>query len=116
MKRFFTKPQQTTDPTITGLRPKYTVPPVPHPCPHEHITLLVSPPGLLLRSHAPGLKHPSNHVRISWGRELKIEEVQDDVDDQVDWRTGGVIVYGIVGVLELTFGESETLFCQFGVF
>lgn len=108
MKRFFSKPQQNTDRThaqTQGLHPKYT-PPIPHPCPHEHITLLVSPSGLLLRPEAPGLKHLTSHVHIAWGREVNVEEVQGDSEDQGDWRTAGVIIYGIVGILELTFGET----------
>lgn len=126
MKRFFSKsyrpsattyPPQTAPTTSTsnihpanpGLQPKFTVPPVPHPCPHEYIAVLVTQAGLLLRPHVVGLRHPSKVVvRVGWGREGKVEEIQsgqdsDRVEENEDWGSS-VIIYGIVGVLQLTFG------------
>lgn len=89
----------------TGLQPKYVVPPVPHPCPHDHIALLVTKQGLLLRPHIPGLKHPaSSHVRIPWGKTVTVEDMAGDGEAEgADWNDS-VIVYGIVGALELYSG------------
>jgi hypothetical protein len=63
----------------------------------------------------------SGVVRVGWGREGRVEEVLGppgggadvDVDGKADAGRGkeeedwgsSVIVYGIVGILELTFGE-----------
>ncbi|KAJ7109515.1 SacI homology domain-containing protein [Mycena epipterygia] len=126
MKRFFSKaskpfapstsspgsPSTTTAPHTTGLQPKYVVPPVPHPCPHDHIALLVTPAGLLLRQYIPGRgpndPGPTTHLRLSWSKTVKVEELSGDGEaDGADW-TGSVIVYGIVGVLEL-FSASYLL-------
>lgn len=122
MKRFFTRPPANqpanpAPPTILqpasagpGLNhyPKYTVPPVPHPCPHEHIAVLATPDGLLLRPHIAGLKHPSGLVRMAWGREGGVQESQEEVTE--DWGSS-VIIYGIVGVLQLNLGMSVFKCC-----
>ncbi|KAJ7510013.1 SacI homology domain-containing protein [Mycena galericulata] len=123
MKRLFYKaskssapPSSSTSsvnaPHTTGLQPKYVVPPVPHPCPHDHIALLVTPAGLLLRPHFPGRgpndPTPSTHLRLSWSKAVKVDELTGDGEaDGVDW-TGSVVIYGIVGVLEL-FSASYLL-------
>ncbi|KAJ7125465.1 SacI homology domain-containing protein [Mycena crocata] len=125
MKRFFSRaskpfapstssppPPNIAAPHTTGLQPKYVVPPVPHPCPHSHIALLATPDGLLLRQHIPGRgpndPGPTTHLRISWSKTVKVEELSGDGEgDEVDW-TGSVIIYGIVGVLEL-FSASYLL-------
>jgi hypothetical protein len=90
----------------TGLQPKYLVPPVPHPCPHDHLVLLVTKDGLLIRQHTPGhdrtTQETTSHVRIAWGKAVRIEEVTE-VEDRVDWEES-VIVYGIIGILELFSG------------
>jgi phosphatidylinositol 4-phosphatase len=85
----------------TGLQPSYAVPPLPHPYPHEHIAIIASKGGLLLRPHLPGLDHPASHVRISWGKTMSIEEVEGESD--VDWSES-VVVYGIIGTLGLFTG------------
>lgn len=127
MKRFFYKASKPAPPSgsptpsnislnvphTTGLQPKYVVPPVPHPCPHDHIALLVTPDGLLLRPHFPGHgpndPGPSTHLRLSWNKAVKVEELSGNGEaNGVDW-TGSVIIYGILGVLELfsgTFPDS----------
>ncbi|KAJ6547710.1 SacI homology domain-containing protein [Mycena capillaripes] len=125
MKRFFTKASKPfapstssppsssiTAPHTTGLQPKYVVPPVPHPCPHDHIALLVTATGLLLRQHIPGRgandPGPTAHLRLSWSKTVKVEELSGNGEaDGVDW-TDSVIIYGIVGVLEL-FSASYLL-------
>ncbi|KAF7363564.1 hypothetical protein MSAN_01013000 [Mycena sanguinolenta] len=128
MKRFFSTRKNSQSPApaassapastitapllTTGLQPKYVVPPVPHPCPHDHIALLVTSTGLLLRQHIPGRgpndPEPTNHLCIPWGKSVKIEQISSDGEaDGIDW-TESVIIYGIVGVLEL-FSASYLL-------
>ncbi|KAG6860598.1 hypothetical protein C0995_009488 [Termitomyces sp. Mi166 len=92
-------------PHPVGLQPKYIVPPIPHPCPYDHLALLVSKDGLLIRQHVPGrdhtTEHPPSYVRIAWANPVKIEEVlTGNGDGNIDW-SDSVIVYGIIGVLEL---------------
>ena len=108
MLKWFNKPLSSSTappPTTTpALQPKFTVPPVPHPCPHEHLALLVCNEGLLLRPHfAAGSGKGASYVRVGWGRE-GVQEVE--TEEQCDWEKS-VIVYGIVGILELTFGASN---------
>lgn len=116
MKRFFVKSPRGSPPPKSslssppnplpyqhtiGLQPKDIVPPVPHPCPHEHIALLVTKEGLLLRPHLAG---PGSHVRIQWGKAVKVEDLPGDGEGEgADWA-GSLIIYGIVGVLELFSG------------
>ncbi|TFK54747.1 hypothetical protein OE88DRAFT_1777920 [Heliocybe sulcata] len=94
-------PAPTVQATTTGLQPKYVVPAVPHPFPHEHIAVLVTKEGLLLRPFVPGLTHHESHVKIGWGMKPVVEEVQGDGEGpDVDWDES-VVVYGIVGIMEL---------------
>ncbi|KAJ7046939.1 SacI homology domain-containing protein [Mycena alexandri] len=125
MKRFFAKaskpfapstssstPTSPIAPHTTGLQPKYVVPAVPHPCPHDHIALLVTPSGLLLRQHIPGRgpddQGPTTHLRLSWSKAVKVEELSGDGEAEGANWTDSVIIYGIVGVLEL-FSASYLL-------
>ena len=88
----------------TGLQPKFIVPPLPHPCPLEHIAILATPNGLLLRPHLKdGTTRPESHVRIAWGKDAKVEEVATTGDDEGDWADS-VVVYGIIGILNLFTG------------
>ncbi|KAJ7172335.1 SacI homology domain-containing protein [Mycena filopes] len=125
MKRFFAKaskpfapstssstPSSPIAPHTTGLLPKYVVPAVPHPCPHDHIALLVTPAGLLLRQHIPGRDPndpgPTTHLRLLWTKSVKVEELSGDGEAEgVNWADS-VVIYGIVGVLEL-FSASYLL-------
>ncbi|KAG6832044.1 hypothetical protein H0H92_005466 [Tricholoma furcatifolium] len=95
-------------PHPVGLRPKYVVPPIPHPCPHDHLALLVTADGLLVRQHIPGhvhaTEHPSSYVRIAWGNPVKVEEVLNGPEAEGVVWSESVIVYGIVGILELFSG------------
>lgn len=107
-------PPNPTAPHTTGLQPKYLVPAVPHPCPHDHIAILVTKDGLLLRPHIPGqgptLPDPVSHVRIAWGKTVIVETVSGDGKlEGVEWSES-VVVYGIVGVLELFSGAYISLF------
>lgn len=98
-------------PTVShtvGLQPKYLVPPIPHPCPYDHLALLVTKEGLLIRPHIvghdPKTEKPNSHVRVRWGKTVHVEEVAHVVGaDDADWGES-VVVYGIVGVLELFSG------------
>ncbi|KAK0196896.1 SacI homology domain-containing protein [Armillaria mellea] len=117
MKRFFTKSPNRADtasvpapaavPTslpYPHLQPKYVVPPVPHPAPYEHIALLATKEGLLMRPYELGPGISSVHgAKIAWGRGGKIEEIAV----VGEWE-GYVVVYGIVGILEL-FSSSYLL-------
>jgi len=89
----------------TGLEPKYTVPPVPHPNPYHCLEILVSGKGLLLRPHIPGYNHPESYVRINWGLAANVEVVEDtDTEDpELDWSKAAV-VYGVLGSLDLFTG------------
>lgn len=87
----------------TGLDPDYVLPPVPYPRPYNHLALLVTDDGLLVRPHIPGSSLnqsiPYSCVRLTWGKGSRVEEIEKQ-DDNLDW-TESVIVYGIAGVLEL---------------
>ncbi|EKM55175.1 uncharacterized protein PHACADRAFT_184007 [Phanerochaete carnosa HHB-10118-sp] len=115
MKKLFTKPFKkqalpspkppsalpATTHAIPALQPKFTLPPSPHPCPHEYIAILASPEGLLLRPHLLQGVLPESHVRIAWGKEGLIQEIQTDgAGDGLDWSES-VVVYGIVGIMSL---------------
>ncbi|KAH9484391.1 Phosphatidylinositide phosphatase SAC2 [Psilocybe cubensis] len=90
----------------TGLHPRYTLPAVAHPCPHSHLALLATKDGLLIRPHVKGQATiaQSAYIKISWGKTIRIEEIEtvvgDGAEETVDWKDG-VVVYGIVGILEL---------------
>ncbi|KAI0797649.1 SacI homology domain-containing protein [Abortiporus biennis] len=92
----------------TGLQPKFTVPPLPHPRPHEHLQVLATSDTLLLRPSLKDEAKVSSYVRIEWGKDGSIAEV-DEEDAQVDlnWKES-VVVYGIVGIINL-FSASYLL-------
>lgn len=92
-------------PNRTGLDPKYTVPPVPHPIPYQYLDILVSRQGLLLRPHIPGSGRTESYVKISWGLAGKVELVENAAsrDPELDWSKAAV-VYGILGSLDLFTG------------
>ncbi|KIL00905.1 hypothetical protein PAXRUDRAFT_128798 [Paxillus rubicundulus Ve08.2h10] len=96
--------------TNVGLQPSSIVSPVPHPHPHEHIAITATDEGLIMRPYAPGLQCPESHVRVSWGKAPKIEELHlqgDGGGSSVDWASS-IVVYGIVGILDL-FNASYLL-------
>jgi hypothetical protein len=96
-----TVPRNPAPPHTTGLQQKYVVPPVPYPCPHDHIALLVTAEGLLLRPHIKGATHPVSHVRIGWGKTVDVKSIEGDGEREgVEWNDY-VIIYGIIGILEL---------------
>ncbi|RDB21105.1 Phosphatidylinositide phosphatase SAC2 [Hypsizygus marmoreus] len=94
--------------SVPHLQPKYVVPPVPHPCPYDHLAVLATKDGLLIRPHIPNRNHKTeeskSYVRVSWGKPVRVEEVSDAANgEEIAWDES-VIVYGIVGVLELLSG------------
>ncbi|KAJ7632755.1 SacI homology domain-containing protein [Roridomyces roridus] len=126
MKRLFFKPKAAASPTAAAtpspttipsvgiphttaaLPPKFVVPSVPHPCPHEHIQLLVTPECLLLRPHFPARAPSTTYLRILWSKAVKVEELPGDGEAEGrDWSKS-IVIYGIVGVLEL-FSASYLL-------
>ena len=103
-----TRPQSVLSVNVahkTGLQPKYVVPPVPHPCPYEHIAILATSEGLLLRPHFPDETPASkSYVKVAWGKEGRIEEIEEGEDSKtLDWSDCSV-VYGVLGVLNLFSG------------
>ncbi|KAF5315948.1 hypothetical protein D9611_005058 [Ephemerocybe angulata] len=114
----------------TGLQPKYTVPAVPHPCPHDHLAVAVTKEGLLIRPYCKSqskkaLKsEPTSYLKIAWktGEVVELHYSGEKrpknhpsnasspapLIDQVDWENA-VIIYGIVGVLELFACEDLLL-------
>ncbi|KAI9510219.1 SacI homology domain-containing protein [Russula earlei] len=121
MKRFFSKspknPLSTSavstpndivvDTPALPPPPKPVVPPVPHPRPYDHIAVLPTQDGLLLRPHATHRGEFDHYVRITWGKVPEIEEFQGVPNAGVNWAPA-VVVYGIVGILEL-FTDSYLL-------
>ena len=94
-----------TAPHTTGLQPKFVVPAVPQPYPHTHLAILVSKDGLLIRPHVHGSGIEQTEwlpcIRVSWGKSVKVEEIEShQLSEKLDWNEA-VIVYGIVGILEL---------------
>ncbi len=98
----------TTNPPVhhTGLQPKDTLPPVPHPCPYEYISVVATTDGLVLRHRHPGQAEDSaeDEVKIEWGKGGKVTPVAGGTVE-ADWEES-VVVYGIVGSLELFSGNS----------
>ncbi|TFK92292.1 hypothetical protein K466DRAFT_659372 [Polyporus arcularius HHB13444] len=119
MKRLFSKTFKTATPSTkstpavvpattplvhnTGLQPKDTLPPVPHPCPYEHISIVATSDGLLLRPRHPGQAQTEDvsesAVKVAWGKGGKVETLAAQAED-ADWEES-VVVYGIIGFLEL---------------
>ena len=109
------KPGSAVPHTNVGLQPKYMLPAVPHPCPHDHIAIVAAKEGLLIRPQIPGqsrknVGRASSYLRISWTTS-EVVEVHENTENRhnnstttqsesVDWREAAV-VYGIVGILEL---------------
>lgn len=122
MKRFFSKsPKNQLSTSAVSphnglvahtpeLPPKFVVPPVPHPRPHDHIAVLPTQDGLLLRPHIADQGESDHYVRITWGKIPEIEELQGAMQNarqnaNVNWV---IIVYGIVGILELFTGSLSS--------
>ncbi|KAI0723971.1 SacI homology domain-containing protein [Cerioporus squamosus] len=95
----------TTTPALLhpGLQPKDTLPPVPHPCPYEYLSIAATSDGLLLRPRHSGQSQTEEDsesaVKVAWGKGGKVETLVTLPED-VDWEDS-VVVYGIIGFLEL---------------
>ena len=76
--------------------------------PHDHIAILVTSDGLLLRPHRAGT---ASYVKIGWTRTGAQENgvTLSTGEGDFDW-TDSVVVYGIVGILDLYSGGSKALF------
>lgn len=119
MRRFFSKSSKNQPSTSAvsphndlvahtpELPPKFDVPPVPHPRPHDHIAVLPTQDGLLLSPHIAGQGESDHYVRITWGKVPEIEELQGTTQNtrQISNVNRVIIVYGIVGILELFTGS-----------
>ncbi|EFI28328.1 hypothetical protein CC1G_13857 [Coprinopsis cinerea okayama7 len=109
----------TASHTTPGLKPRDVLPAVPHPRPYDHLAILPTQNGLLIRPYIPGhskRRNPvSTHVKISW-RTAEIVELEDASvakSPEEDW-TESVIVYGIVTVHLLTEeGNSRFIFAGY---
>lgn len=66
------------------------------------MSLLATKEGLLIRPFTSG---SVAHVRISWGKAVRVEEIASNSggDAAAEWAKA-VIVYGIIGFLELFSG------------
>lgn len=109
-----------TVPHTTGLQPKFVVPAVPQPYPHTYLVILVTKEGLLIRPHVFESSIDQTEwfpcVRVSWGKSVKIEEIERyQLSEKLDWNEA-VIVYGIVGILELFSCSFSMLFLEFKPF
>ncbi|KAF8508378.1 SacI homology domain-containing protein [Gautieria morchelliformis] len=141
MKRLFSRrkssqPSTPGDPPSThipasrsvSLRPKFLVPPLPHPCPYASIHVLVTTHGLMLSPDLHSDAQAVSYVRISWGKDAVVDEIEVDKVS----CTANTTVHGIVGILRLfhasyllvitsctevgdLFDESRTVFKVDGV-
>lgn len=98
----------------TGLQPRDIVPPVPHPRPHDHLAILPTHDGLLLRPQLLGGMQPESHVKIHWGKTVSVEEVEGNGESSENDWSASVIVYGVVGILELYNGNLPSLYLDDG--
>jgi phosphatidylinositol 4-phosphatase len=84
------------------------VPPTPHPYPYEYIALLATQHGLLLRQFFRDGARPESQIRISWGKDVRVEEISIDAQqDEPEWNES-VVVYGLIGILNLLNGAYQS--------
>lgn len=109
MKRFFAASELTpplSDHDMAhGVRVELQLPPTPHPHPYEHIAIIATDDGLVMRPHLQGLSHSMSYVCIPWGKHPKVQLLRHGSDSSDDWRSSA-IVYGIVGVMDLFNGTE----------
>ncbi|KAG6376216.1 hypothetical protein JVT61DRAFT_2191 [Boletus reticuloceps] len=92
--------------TCVGLKPSFVLPPIPHPHPYEHIAIIATDEGLVMRPYLTGLSHSLSYIRIPWGKHPNVQELQHDGNDSsIDWKSS-VVIYGIVGIMELFNGTE----------
>ena len=99
-----------TEPThLATLAPKYTIPAIPHPCPHHLLALLVTRHGLLIRPVIDDIEEPSSYVRVSWAKNVEVEEISREYTgdgESLNWK-GAAVVHGILGFLKLFTGMKD---------
>jgi hypothetical protein len=122
MKRFFSKSsknRQSSTPAVSAQnhvvdrtptpQPKSTVSTAPHSRPHDHIAILPTQDGLLLRPYIARQGESDHYVRITWGKVPEIKQLHGPAPTAgVNW-TLAVIVYGIIGIIDLFAGSLPTL-------
>lgn len=91
---------------VANLAPKFTIPAIPHPCPHHSLALLVTRQGLLVRPIIDDVEEPTSCVRIKWGKDVEVEEVGNEL--KLDWK-GAAVVYGILGFVKLFTGMKNRI-------
>ena len=82
---------------------------IAHPRPHDHLAVLPTQEGLFLRPYRTQPDDLGRYIRISWGKSPKFEEFRGSAQDVGSWASA-IIVYGIVGILELFTGRFVSLF------
>jgi len=88
----------------TGLSPKPALPPGPHPRSYDHIAILPTKDGLLLR---PRIEHgvlSGSYVKLGWTRSPRVEELEGNGESYGALWGQSVTVYGIIGILDLFTG------------
>lgn len=114
MKRFFAASSKSPAPglldhdmaTGVGLQPSFVLPPIPHPHPYEHIAIIATDDGLVMRPRLPGFSHPISYACIPWDKHPKVQELQrDGSDSSIDWKSS-IVVHGIVGIMDLFNGTE----------
>ncbi len=95
----------TSDALRVDIKPQFKVPLIPHPAPHHRLMVVASKQGLLLRPYTSGSTAPIKHVRVPWGRDADVQELDSHAEDskELDWSSAA-IVYGILGVVKLFTG------------
>ena len=93
----------------TGLSPKLAVPPGTHPRPYDHIAVLPTKDGLLLRPRIEHAVVAGSCIRLGWARSPRVEELEGNGESYEALWGQSVIVYGIVGILDLFTGTPSLL-------
>lgn len=83
-----------------GLKPRDVLPPVPHSYPYHSIAILATNDGLLLRPNIEDRSsQATSHVRIAWGKDILVEELQG-AGAEHDWSKAAFI-HGVLGTVKL---------------
>jgi len=123
MKRLFSKSSKNRQPSTPAVlvqnnvvartpapQPKSVAPAsASHPRPHDHIAVLPTQDGLLLRPHIARQGESDDYVRIAWGKVPEIKQFQGPIPTAGVNQTLAVIVYGIIGIIDLFAGSLSTL-------
>jgi phosphatidylinositol 4-phosphatase len=98
-------PAHKPAPRSVSLQPKFIVPPLPHPCPYASIHVLVTTHGLMLSPDLHSDAQAVSYVRISWGKDAVVDQIEGDKTG----CTASTTVHGIVGILRLFHGMYASL-------